>query len=148
METITKSAQETCRLGASFADYLKKEYEKKKGARVIALVGNLGSGKTTFVQCVARALGITQRTISPTFVIMRKYQGRKFCLYHVDLYRIGVGKEEFLSLGIPDLWKQDGNIIMIEWAEKIREFLPKDTIWINFEVISEEKRRIRYENIY
>lgn len=143
MDIITKSAQETCKLGENIADYLKKDFNKKRGGRVIALVGTLGSGKTTFTQCFAKSLGVAQRVTSPTFVIMREYEGDKWWLYHVDLYRLDDAKEEFESLGIKDLWKEGGNVIAIEWAEKVREFLPKGTIWIKFEVVDEDERHIK-----
>jgi len=110
----------------------------------------LGSGKTTFVQGLAKGLKIEGQIISPTFIIVRKYQTgfkdrnmsfRDF--YHVDLYRLegDLGKE-ILNLGLPYLWSDPKNIIVVEWAEKIRELIPSDATWINFENIGENQRRI------
>lgn len=135
MEIFTKSAQETKRFGRKFANTL-------KGGEVIALVGELGGGKTTFVQGLARGLGIKDRIISPTFILRRDYQGKKK-LCHIDLYRIGEGVEkEFGNLDTNELFGSSDTIIVIEWAEKVRELLPQSTIWVTFENQGLEKRRI------
>jgi len=117
---------------------------------VVGLVGDLGSGKTTFVQGMAEGLGVKVRILSPTFVIMRNYQisntklqtNSKFPnsnvknLYHVDLYRLeGDLRGEVENLGLRDIWSEPGNIVVIEWAEKIRGVLPKNTIWVDFEYV-------------
>ena len=107
---------------------------------VIALTGNLGSGKTTFVQGFAKGLGIKQRIISPTFILMRKY-GENF--YHVDLYRLeGNIESEVRNLGIEDIWKDPKNIVVIEWAEKIKKMIPKSAQWIKFENLGKDERKI------
>jgi len=141
---LTKSSEETQNLAQKLARKLKRD-------EVIALFGNLGSGKTTFVQGLARGLGIKQRIISPTFIIIRKYQISNISprfgeagefpisnFYHIDLYRIqkteGLGLEEIIN-------SRDG-IIAIEWAEKIEKLLPKKRIEIYFENISENERKI------
>ncbi len=133
MEVITKSAAETKKLGQRLGSSL-------KGGEVLALIGDLGSGKTTFIQGLAKGLGITQRIISPTFIIMRTYNN----FHHVDLYRLeGNLKGELNNLGITDLWGKEKNIFAIEWAEKISELLPKKAIRIKFENIDETTRKIR-----
>ena len=103
---------------------------------VIALHGDLGSGKTTFMQVLARVLGVTETVSSPTFVIMKKYalQNQIFeKLIHIDAYRIE-NIDEMRVLGFSELLEENGTIIGIEWAEKIAELLPKETIHIGFEI--------------
>lgn len=119
---ITNSPQETKKLAGNLA-------RKLKGG-IIALSGDLGTGKTTFVQGFAKGLGIKDKIISPTFVLIRQHKIPKSSrtLYHIDLYRIeGVDSKK---LGLEDIWSNPANITLIEWAEKIEE-LPKNTIKIS-----------------
>jgi len=147
MEILTKNTEETKEFGRKFGAELKVN---RKKAVVLALTGELGSGKTTFVQGLAEGLGIKQRIISPTFILVRKYK-IPFShqplaisyLYHIDLYRLEKNIEgEVNNLGIEDFWKSPENVIVIEWAEKIKSMIPKSTIWIKFENLGEDKRRI------
>lgn len=142
MEFITKSARETQKVGRKIAVNL-----VKKTPSIIALTGDLGSGKTTFVQGFVKGLGVRKRIISPTFILMRTYKAKKKnTLYHLDLYRIESNFEkEIENLGVKDLWKEEKNILTIEWAEKIKNLLPDDTIWIKFEYLSDDKRKIIIE---
>ena len=142
MEFITKSTRETQDVGRKVAADL-----IKKTPTVIALTGDLGSGKTTFVQGFAKALGIRKKIISPTFILMRTYKAkRNNVLYHLDLYRLESNLEsEIENLGIKDIWKEGKNILVIEWAEKIKELLPDGTIWIKFEYLSDDQRKIIIE---
>lgn len=133
---ITKSSRETQRLAEDFSTH----------ARVLALYGELGSGKTTFVQGLAKGLGVKQRIISPTFVIVRNYElgimnygMRSF--YHVDLYRIESPKH-LAGLGLEDIINDRQNVVIIEWAERMGDLLPKNRVDIRFEYINEGKRRI------
>ncbi|OGM76424.1 tRNA (adenosine(37)-N6)-threonylcarbamoyltransferase complex ATPase subunit type 1 TsaE [Candidatus Woesebacteria bacterium RIFOXYA1_FULL_40_18] len=136
MEFITKSASETKSLGEKIAVDLAISHQPL----VIALTGNLGSGKTTFVQGFAKGLGLKARIISPTFILMRKY-GENF--YHVDLYRLeGNIESEVRNLGIEDIWKDPKNIVVIEWAEKIKKMIPKSAQWIKFENLGKDERKI------
>jgi tRNA threonylcarbamoyladenosine biosynthesis protein TsaE len=109
-------------------------------ATVLALHGDLGSGKTCFVTGIARALGIDDPITSPTFTMINEYDGtRRLC--HMDLYRIG-DPDELFSLGLEDYIDNDG-ITIIEWAERAGDLLPEDTIHILFEVLdSPDSRRI------
>lgn len=145
MKITTKTALETKGLGEKFAT-------KLSGGEVLALSGDLGSGKTTFVQGLASGLGIKQRVISPTFILMRKYntqlkiksskfkitnQSSKVYFYHVDLYRLGGNIEgEVKNLGLDEMWGKPENIVAIEWADKIKKILPKNAIWINFKSLN------------
>lgn len=142
MEFITKSARETQKVGRKIAANL-----VKKTPSIIALTGDLGSGKTTFVQGFVKGLGVRKRIISPTFILMRTYKAKKKnTLYHLDLYRIESNFEkEIENLGVKDFWKEEKNILIIEWAEKIKNLLPDDTIWIKFEYLSDDKRKIIIE---
>jgi tRNA threonylcarbamoyladenosine biosynthesis protein TsaE len=142
MEFITKSARETQDIGQEVSNNLTKETPI-----VIALSGDLGSGKTTFVQGFVKGLGIKKKVISPTFIIMRTYKANKGkTLYHLDLYRIDRNfEEEIENLGITDLWKEKDNVLIIEWAEKIKDLLPKNTIWVYFKYLSDDQRKIIIE---
>ena len=136
MEFITKSALETKSLGKEVAS-------KLEGGVVFALSGELGSGKTTFVQGFAEGLGIKARIISPTFILMRKYGVEDKDFYHIDLYRLeGNIENEVINLGLGDLWEKPENIVVIEWAEKIKNMIPKSAKWIKFENLGGDKRKI------
>ena len=137
MEILTKSAQETQKIGREFGAGL-------RGGETIGLVGDLGGGKTTFVQGLVEGLGIKTRIISQTFIIVREYNN-KFGgnLYHVDLYRLENNLEqELTNLGIDNFSKDPKNIIVIEWADKAKDYLPKDTKWVTFENMGERERKI------
>ena len=131
---ITKSADETKKIA--------KELAQKIDHGVIALVGELGAGKTTFTQGFAKGLGIKDKIISPTFVLIRQHQIPKLkkTLYHLDLYRLE-NLKDIKELAIDEL-AQDGNIVLVEWAEKAKDLLPPETIWINFKSLDEHSREI------
>jgi len=135
-EIITKSDQETKKLAGEMAQEIMERSNSE--AFVVGLEGDLGSGKTTFIQGIAQGLGIKDKITSPTFVIMKKYN----FLYHIDCYRIE--SDDLLELGFKEIISQPGNIIMIEWAERVKDVLPENTIWIKFEYLDKNKRRITY----
>lgn len=109
---------------------------KSNHARVIALSGNLGAGKTTFIQGFAYALGIMMPITSPTFVLMKMYtlEKKKYLkhLIHIDAYRIET-PQEFDHLGFRELLNNKDAVILVEWADRIKKLLPKDTTWVTFE---------------
>ncbi len=118
---------------------------KTKGALIFGLKGELGSGKTKFVQAFAKALGIRKRITSPTFVLMKQYpiHHKRFdSLYHIDCYRINRPKD-LSELETEEIFNNSKNIVFIEWAGKISSILPRDTIWIKFEVIDQTQRKIK-----
>ncbi|OGM31671.1 tRNA (adenosine(37)-N6)-threonylcarbamoyltransferase complex ATPase subunit type 1 TsaE [Candidatus Woesebacteria bacterium RIFCSPHIGHO2_01_FULL_44_21] len=135
MEIITNSSSATKEVGREFSADL-------KAGDVVGLTGELGSGKTTFIQGVAEGLKIDARVNSPTFIIMREYG--KLC--HVDLYRLEQNlKVEMANLGLLDIIAARKSIVLIEWAERIADLLPKTTKWVNFENINENERKIKIQ---
>ncbi len=127
-------------------------------ATVVALSGDLGAGKTTLTQAIARELGITENIISPTFVLMKSYalsnearlndkvgQAKKLMkltqLIHLDAYRLD-SAEELLKLGWNDLIADPKNLILIEWPERVEKIIPKDAIWIELSHKDEHTREI------
>jgi len=111
---------------------------------VIGLVGELGGGKTTFVQGLAEGLGVVERIISPTFIIVRQYSNKLGGnLYHIDLYRLeGNIKKELETLGVTNFMEDNKNVVIIEWADKAKELLPESTRWVAFENVGENERKI------
>lgn len=144
---ITNSSQETKKIGIKLAAVIKKERVNPKQALVIALEGDLGSGKTTFIQGLAAGLGVKENVLSPTFVIQKDFplsQKKYKNLFHIDAYRLKK-PEELLELGFSDLIKNPENIIVIEWADKVKEILPKNIVWIEFKNLDENERKITIE---
>lgn len=144
---LTKSAKETQKIGTDFAKQILK-LSPAENATVIGLEGELGSGKTTFLQGFAEGLGIKEKILSPTFVIMKRFKtsGSKN-FYHIDAYRIN-NPEEILELGFKEIIFNPKNIVAIEWPEKIKKFLPNpdgiSAIFIKFKFIGENKREISF----
>lgn len=137
MSIKTKSAKET----GAFARKLAVDLANRKGPLVLALRGDLGAGKTTFTQSFAKALGVKKRILSPTFLIMKRFPlkaGNFQNLYHIDAYRIKA--QDLKKLDISEILKGQ-NIVLIEWADRVREILPKGTIWIRFEHGERENER-------
>jgi tRNA threonylcarbamoyladenosine biosynthesis protein TsaE len=106
---------------------------------VVALTGELGAGKTCFVQGLVRALGVEVRATSPTFVLVNEYRGR-VPVHHVDLYRID-GLRDVQDLGVPDLFDHD-SVTLVEWAEKLGPLLPPDCIRVHIAGVGDEPRDI------
>ena len=140
---ISHSVRETKRLAATLVQKILASRLHQKHARVVALIGELGAGKTTFVQGFAKALGIRHRVASPTFLIFRPYtlNANPYTLfYHVDVYRIH-DPAELSVLKFKEILSDPRNIVLIEWAEKIKKLLPKDTIWVRFAHRKKEHER-------
>lgn len=126
----TKNELETIELAQNF------ESEKFPNM-VICLNGELGSGKTMFAKGIANALGITENITSPTFTIIKEYEG-ELPLYHMDVYRLdgntdGIGIEEYFT---------KGGVVVIEWADTIKEILPEERLEIKFKVVDENRRTL------
>jgi tRNA threonylcarbamoyladenosine biosynthesis protein TsaE len=130
---ISASAAETEAAGARFAATI-------RAGQVLALVGDLGAGKTQFVKGLARALGSHEIVTSPTFTLLHEYQGNILRIYHFDFYRVenvaalrGIGFDEVVF----------GNgVSVIEWADRFPDAIPARACWIKFEIVSQEERRI------
>ena len=107
---------------------------------VVALIGNLGAGKTRFVQAAAEGLDIPREAVnSPTFVLIHEYEGR-LPVYHFDTYRLG-DEDEFLELGADEYMSGDG-VCFIEWADRMEEVLPRDRLTVQFEITGVLTRRV------
>jgi len=144
---LTKSSSQTKKLGELLAKKLLKE-KKQKRAKILGLEGDLGGGKTTFLKGFAKGLGIKEKITSPTFVIMKKfristktYHLKPKTFIHIDCYRINKSKE-ILALGFKEIIFNSQNIVAIEWADRIRGILPKNLIWIKFQFLSKNQRKI------
>jgi len=125
---ITKSPTGTTELAAKIA-------QDVTIGTVIALIGDLGTGKTAFTQGFAKAMGITEAVGSPTFKLVSEYLGMEKYLYHIDCYRLK-NEQQFINIGGEEYLNPVKGITVIEWADIIEEILPNSTIFINFKRIS------------
>jgi len=152
---LSSGVAQTERYGQGLAQKLSAKTKKASAARVIALVGELGAGKTAFVRGFARGLGIQRRVTSPTFVLARRYRissrnpytrnqktrGKTSTVHslrhtvayrwfwHVDCYRLK-DEHDLKELGFHEILKDPRTIVVIEWAERIRRAIPRDALWI------------------
>jgi tRNA threonylcarbamoyladenosine biosynthesis protein TsaE len=137
IERITKSSEETKEFGKNLARRLEP-------GSMVALIGPLGSGKTVLVQGICSGLGVEKAVTSPSFVIINEYPGKWYnapiWVYHLDLYRLE-NIEEFIKLGYEEYFYGKG-ITLIEWAEKVKDFLPKKRFEISLKILSENEREI------
>ena len=143
IEIVAKSSKETKKAGMALGQILGRESLSDR-AFIIALEGDLGSGKTTFIQGLAQGLEVKENILSPTFVIQKDFSlalKNYRSLYHIDAYRLK-NPEELLELGFKDLIGNPENLIVIEWADKIKKILPKEILKIEFENLGEDKRKI------
>lgn len=160
------SSEKTKELGEKFAKEMagkvgrEKSAKSGKGAIVFALRGDLGAGKTTFAQGFLKGLGVKRRAPSPTFVIMRRYglpsvphgsrgtvrgaraarAGRLANLFHVDAYRLKSAKH-LAALDFEKVLADPRSIVLIEWAERVKNILPKGTVWLAFRHGKRENER-------
>ncbi len=133
LDVISHSPEQTQRFGARLATLLVP-------GDVVALIGELGSGKTVFVQGVALGLGVRETVHSPTFILANEYRSGSLPLYHVDAYRVKSAGEA-LGFGLDDYLNGFG-VTVIEWADRVHEALPAEHLQIEFRHISETKRGI------
>ena len=137
MTIETKDVCETEALGRRIGEKLKK-------GDVVSLRGSLGAGKTVLAKGIARALGIDEAIVSPTFTLVQEYDGReKLC--HLDIYRLS-GEDEFESMGGEEFLYPDG-ISLIEWSEKIDSMLPPSTIYIDITINENLTRKITIKGL-
>ena len=107
---------------------------------VIALQGELGAGKTTFVQGLARALGIARPVTSPTFTLVGEYPGGRILLVHMDLFRLR-SPDDLLTIGFQEYLERKA-LVAVEWPERAGDLLPQETIWVKITLTQEEKTRV------
>ena len=157
---ITTNTEQTRKIGEMLAKEL-------KGGEIICLEGELGSGKTTFAQGILKGLKVEGPYTSPTFVIMKHYKKeipnsksqipnksenyklqitnyKLQNIYHIDAYR--VNSVDILELGWEEIVKNENNVTIIEWADRIKKIIPDDAIWMKFEWMDKDKRRIAISN--
>lgn len=130
-EFKSKSEADTKGLAKILAEEILKTKAAKR-ALVIGFEGELGAGKTTFIRSLARALGIKGNVASPTFIFSRPYafpRGAFTTLWHFDVYRLGKAQEA-RNIGLAEAMGGPENLVLIEWADKVKPLLPKGTIWV------------------
>jgi tRNA threonylcarbamoyladenosine biosynthesis protein TsaE len=137
MKIITHSDTETRQFAREFA----QEFSNK--GDVITLSGELGAGKTTFVQGFAKGLGIEEKIISPTFVLIRQHliPNTERFLFHVDLYRLE-GTHSLVSLGLDELIQQKKSIVLIEWPERLSDKYIQSLVTIEIKKLKSDLREI------
>ena len=146
MTYLSPSPEDTQKFAHEQAIELTREGDGK--SIVIALEGELGAGKTTFTQAFAEALGVHERLRSPTFVLMKHYTIKPITnnqqlttLYHLDCYRLKDSKD-LEPLGIEDILNNPKNIVLIEWAERVADILPRNHWVVHIDHIAEQERNI------
>jgi len=142
MEILSTSAQKTEELAKTVA-------KRIEPGMVLALYGDLGSGKTTFVRFLVKALGFDSRVQSPTFVLHRCYtksEGVIKTIHHIDLYRLAL-EEEVLDFGLEELLQDKSSLVLIEWPELATDLLPDNAIRLRFTTVDENTRNIIVEGL-
>ena len=132
MKRVSRSAEETQALGERLGSRLGR-------GDVVACVGELGAGKTCFLQGLARGLGVTADVTSPTFVLVNQYTGR-VPVFHVDAYRTG-SLTELVDLGLEEMLHGEG-VTIVEWADKLLPLLPPRTVTVTITGLGDEAREI------
>ncbi len=130
---IIKSEAETRALGLIIA-------EAAEPGDIVALIGDLGTGKTALTKYIAEGLGVKEDVISPTFTIVKEYRSGRIPLYHFDVYRLSNG-EELLDTGAED-YLEDSGLSVIEWADIVADVLPADSLVVMIEYAEEGARKI------
>ena len=130
----SESREETVMIGEELAQSL-------EGGEVVAFRGDLGSGKTCFTSGIAKGLGYTGDVTSPTFALINEYLGGRLPLYHFDMYRIN-SWDELYSSGFFE-YIESGGVVAAEWSENIENALPENTVYVEFEKLGEESRKIK-----
>ena len=133
LELRSGSADETRDLGGALADVLVP-------GDVVSLTGDLGAGKTTLVQGIARALGVDEPVASPTFVLVREYRG-VVPVFHLDVYRLD-RLQEVIDLGFEDFLDPAG-VVLVEWGDAIEALLPPSSLEVELTVNDDDVRRLR-----
>lgn len=133
---LTRGPAQTRKLGSVLAGKLLKNRPKSR-AMALGLRGDLGGGKTTFLQGFAKGLKKRIKVLSPTFIVMRRTGN----FYHIDAYRLQ-GPRDLAGLGLGKILADPKNIVAVEWADKVKKIMPKNTLWIDFKFIAKNERKI------
>lgn len=138
LEFVSRSPEQTHRLGVRLGVLL-------KGGDIVCLEGPLGSGKTCLAQGIGQGWGVSQRLISPTFILVREYTrpADSIRLYHVDFYRIS-NATEALGLGIEEFLGDERAVVIVEWAERARPLIPPERLWIRLEISGTTHRTLHF----
>ncbi|UCD54649.1 MAG: tRNA (adenosine(37)-N6)-threonylcarbamoyltransferase complex ATPase subunit type 1 TsaE [Candidatus Omnitrophota bacterium] len=138
MKFISNSPEETLNLGYKFG-------KKLKSGTIVALIGELGTGKTLFTKGIAKALGVKghEYVNSPSFVIVKEYKSKKIPLYHFDLYRLKSG-DDLNTIGYDEYFYSNG-VTVVEWADRAMDILPGKHILVKFKHSGKNKRQIKIE---
>ncbi|HTK60340.1 MAG TPA: tRNA (adenosine(37)-N6)-threonylcarbamoyltransferase complex ATPase subunit type 1 TsaE [Candidatus Baltobacteraceae bacterium] len=133
----TKDPKETAKIAAALA-------KRMKGGEVVALIGNLGAGKTVFAQAFAKALGVKERVQSPTFIFMHEHRLKRKSgptyFVHADAYRGGI--PELRNIGIEEYFGRPETVVLIEWADRVKGLLPKKRITVRLRHLGGDRRSI------
>jgi tRNA threonylcarbamoyladenosine biosynthesis protein TsaE len=146
---ILTSEQDTKNFAKEFAKNL-------QGGQTLGLVGQLGAGKTFFTKAIGKALGITETIKSPSFNLLKIYS-IKFpsfkeglgevkqikTIVHIDCYRLN-NSDELIEIGFLDYLNSPNTLVIVEWADKVKNILPKNTVWLKFEIGENETRVINF----
>lgn len=133
-EIIIHNEEETRAFGLDLA-------EKLEPGNVLALIGDLGTGKTTLTKSIAKGLGIESHIVSPTFNIVKEYREGRLPLFHFDVYRLA-DSDEMLDIGAEEYFYEKGGVCIIEWADIVEDILPEDAMFIYIEHGASENERI------
>lgn len=133
----SRSAKETQRIGRALG-------ERLRAGDVVATIGELGAGKTCFLQGLVRGLGVSETATSPTFVLINQYRGR-LPVYHLDAYRTE-SLTELLDLGLEEIF-YGGGVTVVEWADKLLPLLPSCAITVRISGLGDEPREILIEGL-
>ena len=136
---ISKSPEETIKIAVQLSKYILP-------GSIICLSGDLGTGKTAFTQGLGKGLGITDYITSPSYTIINEYYTASMPLYHFDVYRLE-SPDEIFELGCDEYFFGEG-VTIIEWAEKIKEVLPKEKLWITIKYGKKPNERVISMNAY
>lgn len=141
---LTTSAKNTKKIAREFGREILKN-KTGKNALIIGLEGELGAGKTCFLQGLSSGLKIKEKILSPTFIIFKKFKIQNSLFhffYHFDCYRIQ-NEKEILKLGFKEIISDPKNIVAIEWAERTKKIIPQKNIWLKFKIINQKTREIK-----
>ena len=139
LEFISRSPEQTCRLGARLGRYL-------NGSEVVAMEGGLGAGKTVFAQGVGMGWGATSRLVSPTYVLIRPHKRHQdaLMLYHIDLYRLN-SYAEVDMLGLDEILGDPGAVCLVEWPDRHPPLIPDEHLWVHLRVLDEYRRSLVFQ---